>query len=75
MSKSLKILLALTLLGAELPAAQDAPGRTWALLIGISQYQKLPRDLWLQYADADAQAFRDFPQSNTAGKSFFVHRL
>ncbi|HEX4136341.1 MAG TPA: caspase family protein [Bryobacteraceae bacterium] len=29
---------------------------TFALVIGISKYQKLPRDLWLQYPDMDAQA-------------------
>lgn len=26
-------------------------------MVGISRYQKLPRDLWLHYADADAKAF------------------
>jgi uncharacterized caspase-like protein len=34
--------------------AGDAETR--AVLIGISKYQKLPQDLWLQYADADAAA-------------------
>jgi len=29
---------------------------TRAVLVGISKYQKLPQDLWLQYADADATA-------------------
>ena len=32
-------------------AAAIAPdAKTYALLIGISKYQKLPQDLWLQYA-------------------------
>ena len=26
-------------------------------MIGISKYQKLPKDLWLQFADADAKTF------------------
>jgi uncharacterized caspase-like protein len=29
---------------------------TRAVLVGISKYAKLPQDLWLQYADADAMA-------------------
>jgi uncharacterized caspase-like protein len=33
-----------------------ASADTWAVLVGISQYQTLPQDLWLQYADADATA-------------------
>jgi uncharacterized caspase-like protein len=33
-----------------------AHAETRAVLIGISKYQKLPQDLWLQYADADATA-------------------
>lgn len=57
----MKRLLPLALLAAGLlPAADPPPGKTWALLIGISQYSKLPRDLWLQYADADARAFQAF---------------
>src|ERR1700685_1884612 len=41
----------------SLHAAETAPdGRTFALLVGISKYQKLPQDLWLQYPDADAKA-------------------
>jgi len=38
-------------------AAEVPPdARTFALVVGISQYQKLPHDLWLQYPDADARA-------------------
>lgn len=44
---------ALSLGAAEAPPA----AKTYALVIGISEYQKLPRDLWLQYPDADARAF------------------
>jgi uncharacterized caspase-like protein len=38
-------------------AAAPPDARTWALVVGISRYQKLPKDLWLQYPDADAKAF------------------
>ncbi len=41
-----------------LGAAQVPPGaKTWALVIGVSKYQKLPQDLWLQYPEADAASF------------------
>lgn len=38
--------------------AAEAPpdAKTFALVVGISHYQKLPHDLWLQYPDADARA-------------------
>jgi tetratricopeptide (TPR) repeat protein len=43
---------------AALKAAEIAPdAKTYALMIGVSQYQKLPKDLWLQFADADAKTF------------------
>jgi tetratricopeptide (TPR) repeat protein len=43
---------------AAVKAAAISPdAKTFALMIGISKYQKLPQDLWLQYADADAKAF------------------
>jgi uncharacterized caspase-like protein len=44
-----------------------APPQTWALLVGISKYQKLPQDLWLQYPDADAAAFAAFLSSAQGG--------
>ncbi len=41
---------------AALKAAAISPdARTYALMIGVSKYQKLPQELWLQYADADAK--------------------
>ncbi len=43
---------------AALKAAAISPdAKTYALMIGISKYQKLPKDLWLQFADADAKTF------------------
>jgi hypothetical protein len=35
-------------------AAAASTGQTYAVLVGISKYQKLPQDLWLAYANADA---------------------
>ncbi len=40
---------------AQKAGAVSADAKVFALLIGISEYQKLPKDLWLQYADADAK--------------------
>ena len=60
-------LLALALLAAGWAFCAEPPGKTWALLIGISQYQKLPHDLWLQYPDADAEQFRQFLASPRGG--------
>jgi len=48
-------------------AADTAPGRTWALVVGISKYQKLPNDLWLQYPDADAKTLGSFLESPRGG--------
>ncbi len=55
----MRMRLAATALAAffSLHAAEIAPGaKTWALLVGISKYGKLPQDNWLQYPDADAKA-------------------
>src|SRR5579863_940063 len=46
------LMAASTLGAAEIPPA----AKTFALVVGISKYQKLPQDLWLQYPDADASA-------------------
>lgn len=48
-------------------AATAAGGATYAVLIGISKYQKLPQDLWLQYAHADANTFDKYLQSPRGG--------
>jgi Tfp pilus assembly protein PilF len=53
---------------AALAAAAIAPdASTYALLIGISEYQKLPQELWLQYAHADAATFAQHLQSGRGG--------
>ncbi len=48
-------------------AAIDPDAQTFALLIGISKYQKLPQELWLQYADADAKTFSQHLESGRGG--------
>jgi len=51
-----KVAEAMMLLLAAVPlTAAPGPGKTWALVVGISKYQKLPADAWLQYPDADAK--------------------
>lgn len=53
---------------AALAAAAVAPdAKTYALLIGISKYQKLPQDLWLQFAHADAATFAQHLESGRGG--------
>ena len=39
---------------AAAAAAMPAGGKVFALLIGVSKYQRLPKDQWLQFAEADA---------------------
>jgi uncharacterized caspase-like protein len=55
-------LLVLTGIANAQPAA-----KTWALIVGISKYQKLPSDLWLQYPDADAKALAEHLKSPRGG--------
>jgi uncharacterized caspase-like protein len=50
-----------------LPAETVPPGKTFALIVGISQYSKLPHDLWLQYPDTDASTFAKFLESPRGG--------
>jgi len=59
------VLLAASVCGfaADVPGA----GKTYALVVGISKYQKLPEDLWLQYPDKDAKALADFLASPRGG--------
>ncbi len=62
-----RLLLAFALGAISLRGADAASGKTWALLVGISNYQKLPHDLWLQYPDADAILFGQFLESAQGG--------
>jgi tetratricopeptide (TPR) repeat protein len=53
---------------AALKAAEISPdAKTFALLVGISKYQKLPQDLQLQFADADAKTFAQHLASARGG--------
>ncbi|HVW07555.1 MAG TPA: tetratricopeptide repeat protein [Bryobacteraceae bacterium] len=53
---------------AAIKAAAISPdAKTYALLIGVSKYEKLPQDLWLQYADADAKTFSQHLASPRGG--------
>lgn len=50
-------MLAAMLAAFSLSAAEIPPdAKTFALVVGISKYQKLPQDLWLQYPAVDAEA-------------------
>ena len=48
-------------------AVFSAQAKTYALIVGVSKYGKLPHDLWLQYPDADANAFAKFLASPQGG--------
>lgn len=53
--------------GANQPPETSAPGKTFALLIGISKYPEESPLGNLMYADADAQAFSTFLQTPRGG--------
>lgn len=49
---------------AAIKAAAVSPdAKTYAMVVGISKYQNLPKDLWLQYPESDANAFGKFLSS------------
>ncbi|MBK9169143.1 MAG: tetratricopeptide repeat protein [Bryobacterales bacterium] len=51
-------------------AAAQAPtgGQTFALLVGVSKYQKLPQEQWLQFANNDATVFEKHLRSPRGGE-------
>lgn len=62
------LVAALLAFSFSLPAAEIPPGaKTFALMVGISKYQKLPQDLWLQYPDADARSLSQLLASPRGG--------
>src|SRR5579859_5070443 len=65
--KSVRFLLAVLLALPVFAAENVPPGKTFALVVGISQYSKLPHDLWLQYPDLDATTFAQFLKSPRGG--------
>src|SRR5207248_3360458 len=52
---------------AAAAAATPAGGKTYALLIGVSKCQLLPREQWLQFAEADATLFEKHVLSPRGG--------
>src|SRR5258708_7258083 len=58
--------VALCLLG---PAAHAQDKKYWAVLVGVSKFQKLDPGQQLEYADKDAEAFAKFVQS-PRGRAF-----
>src|SRR2546430_1529865 len=58
---------ALASAAATAAAATPAGGQTFALLIGVSKYQRLPKEQWLQFADADAALFEKHVLSPRGG--------
>jgi uncharacterized caspase-like protein len=69
MEAAMKNHLLLTLIAAlSLGAAETPPdAKAFALVVGVSKYQKLPPDLWLQYPDADAKALGRYLASPRGG--------
>ena len=53
---------------AAIKAAAISPdAKTYAMVVGISKYQKLPKELWLQFPGSDATAFGQYLASPMAG--------
>ncbi len=48
-------------------AGEDGPGETYALLVGISEYQRLTEEQQLQFAHADAETFEEYLLSPRGG--------
>ncbi len=56
--------IALSVTAADAPPLfAPSPEHAWAVVIGVSRYQTLPPDKWLEFADSDAAAFSKFVES------------
>jgi Tfp pilus assembly protein PilF len=54
---------------AAIKAAAISPdAKTYAMVVGISKYQKLPQELWLQFPGADANSFGKYLTSPDGGR-------
>ncbi|HSO73443.1 MAG TPA: caspase family protein [Blastocatellia bacterium] len=51
--------LGFTALAQDRTSGEAQAGRTWAVVVGISKYQRVPGGQQLQFADRDAAAFAD----------------
>jgi Flp pilus assembly protein TadD len=53
---------------AAIKAAAISPdAKTYAMVVGVSKYQKLPKELWLQFPEADAKSFGQYLASARGG--------
>lgn len=59
--------LAFTALAQDRSSVQAQASRTWAVVVGISKYQRLPGGQQLQFADRDASSFADALKKAGAG--------
>ena len=54
---------------AAIRASAISPdAKTYAMIVGVSKYEKLPQELWLQYPGADASAFAKYLTDPAGGK-------
>jgi tetratricopeptide (TPR) repeat protein len=54
---------------AAIEASAISPdAKTYAMVVGISKYQKLPQELWLQFPRADATSFGQYLTSPNGGR-------
>ncbi len=54
---------------AAIKASAISPdAKTFAMVVGVSKYQKLPKELWLEYPGADATAFGQYLGSSGGGR-------
>ena len=66
MKRAVPALLAMLFL---LPGAATAAGRTYALLVGVSQYPALDPGMWLEGPHNDVELFSEFVQARGVAKS------
>lgn len=64
---SMKVVARATLFALLLAMVAAAAPRQTALVIGVSQYSRLPKELWLQYPASDAEAVARFLESPRGG--------
>ncbi|MGH9720887.1 MAG: hypothetical protein ACRD8O_11795, partial [Bryobacteraceae bacterium] len=66
-SKIFELLEAIHEASAKAAAIAPTGGQTYALMVGVSKYQRLPQEQWLQYAHADAEQFEQHVRSPRGG--------
>src|SRR5437660_409146 len=69
-AKTVALLVLLTALATAVAAQQPADsGKTWAVVIGVSKYQKLPGGQQLQFAERDAASVAEALQKRGVSAS------